>query len=735
MNRGVLIGVLAVSALSGGGPSARGVIASPSPQARIGEPPLPQPEIFVARAGLRLSLRTPTQSLTLGERLLLTLRFHNQGTEPLYIVPRHPSPVFSSRSQLAVRPAQEYRDAAESRRLPTVITPDKLVSLAPGETWDLPLDSADLRAPLRLPPGEYTARVDYINYPDYDWVHYDPYTMPAGIWEGLLTADPVRFTVAPAPDADVAGYVNRLKSDDPDDAALEVLALSGSDGATALIERIPLSSRSRGRILLALRRAEPLPAAEFIKALDRLPPHERMSLLASTEFLVLVQQKADCALLAYLTDNLDDLSSVTYQFRPLFEGSASRCPGMHDLLRRVVLDPARSPTGRGNAAALLGVIRDPAETPLLIDILERGPATAPHLSGHSVEAIHKGAAAGLGLIGGRDALAALGRALANDRRNSRISSALARALFDIGGPEAIPPLIGALSSSDPNLVIQTIGWLRELKASAAVPRLIALLRHRNPTIRAYAAGALKALGDPAAHDAMIAALDDVDENVQTSVTFYLAERGDGSTRDRFIRGLESRRQGIREAAIAGIRRFGTERDFSSVRRLFDLSGRPDVHGYLPYALSSLTFVSDRNRRGPEAWDAWYAQHRNSTRIEWAGEALRRTDEEPPRWPFSASPQREASVYLAERGDARFAADLERAAFTRRFAVRIEAARALAAFDEPKAVRLLMREFTGRFFGACDAANRVLNELTGQTRTVDCRDPGARSRAAADRGRP
>jgi tRNA-dihydrouridine synthase len=64
-------------------------------------------------------------------------------------------------------------------------------------------------------------------------------------------------------------------------------------------------------------------------------------------------------------------------------------------------------------------------------------------------------------------------------------------------------------------------------------------------------------------------------------------------------------------------------------------------------------------------------------------------------------------------------------------VRIEAARAIAIFDKWTAGRLLVREFTGRFVYGCVTANRALNELTAQNRTVDCRDPQARSKAAAE----
>jgi hypothetical protein len=186
---------------------------------------------------------------------------------------------------------------------------------------------------------------------------------------------------------------------------------------------------------------------------------------------------------------------------------------------------------------------------------------------------------------------------------------------------------------------------------------------------------------------------------------------------------------MREAAVVGLRRFGTADDFPRIRRLFDLPGRADVHGYLPSALGSLTFTSTSYQRGPKVWDEWYEQHRGATRVEWAREALRETDQDLRRSPLGDAPQGRALAYLAEQRAVRFLSDFERAAESTHFGIRVEAAKAIAAFDRRKAEGLLLREFTGRFHGGCDGANRALNELSGETRKVDCRDPRARARAA------
>jgi hypothetical protein len=188
---------------------------------------------------------------------------------------------------------------------------------------------------------------------------------------------------------------------------------------------------------------------------------------------------------------------------------------------------------------------------------------------------------------------------------------------------------------------------------------------------------------------------------------------------------------VREAAIRGLARFGTEDDFPRIRRLFALP-RPDVHGYLPTALGTLTFAAHSNPSDsePAFWDSWYEQRRGRTRVEWAREALARTDEASRRWPFEASPQRRALDFLASRRDPRFLADFERAAQSDRFAVRVEAARAIATFNKRAGARLLIREFGSRFQSACFNANQVLNDMAALNQRVDCADPQARAAAAA-----
>jgi len=689
--------------------------------------PLPPAEIFTAGDGLTISLHTATPTIRVGDSFVFTLRFENHGRARLVIVPRPVWPVFRPAAQSAM--ASEISDELDTaaRRLPRFIKPEQLIALAPGEQWDMPLDAFS-RQPVLLAPGEYTVGFTYVNAPDYQYVYYDPYTMPAGIWEGTVTAAPVRVSVtAPSPD-DVARYTDLLKSDRADDLALSFLALSGAGGARALVDQLPLLPRSRMRILLALGRAPTIPMRELIAAIDRLPPYERGSLIASPEFSLLLRVHGSCELLMFLVERFDDFTNVWHGFQSLFADRSGGCPGLGPALRAAVLDPSRNGWGRGTAAGLLGLFPDDGNKQLLLDILEQRLSSVPPPSPWSGDSIRAGAVSGLGLIGGADVVAALARALADERSSSSVTTQIAGALFAIGSPEVVPPLVAALSSSNTTLVTYALAWLRALRAAPAIPSIIPLLGHPNSTVRVYAAGALSDWPDSVVRGAMIAVKDVEDEALRPIVMSYLAKYGDSSMRNWFVSGLASPNAGVREAAVAGLRRFGTADDFPKIRRLFDLPGREAVKGYLPSALGSLTFTPDDYRGVPQVWDDWYAAHRGATRVEWAREALRPTDQQLRQSPLGTA-QGAALRYLTEQRDARFLPDFQRAAESTNFGIRVEAARAIAAFDRPKAQRLLLREFGGRFHGACDAANRALNQLTGDSRTVDCRDPQARVKAA------
>jgi HEAT repeats len=703
--------------------------------------PLPAQEAFVASDDLALTLVTAPGSVRLGERPAFTLRFENRGARRLYVVP--PSVFFGknavpSRVTLVferlttVGAAVSPTPASQARRVPVIIKLEQLVSIAPGQRWETPLDPR-VQAAQPLAPGEHTVRVVYTNYPDYDYVHYDPFRMPAAIWEGTVASTPVRFTVAlPAPD-DFGRLIEGLSSPAAERvAAARLLAVAGPQGVAALLDRL---TRRDGRVdsdvLFALRYIDPPPLRELMAAVETLSLQERGSFLGSAAFHDFVGGRVTCELLSALVPHLGAFyGPLPYHFSELFRAGSATCAAARPPLRDAMLDSTGPIRARGHAAALLGTFRHPDDERLLIDVLQRRLSGIPPATSFDGDPIGVGAAMGLRWFTSKQVIDALAAALRDESRQAFIGRAVVDALFHIGQPDVIPPLIEALSSPNPNLVIAIVGRLDASYAVPAVPRLLTLLRHNNPTIRSYAASAIRRLGDGSVRESMLAALKDANSDVQTSALFYLAEHGDDSLRDLFIAGLQSPRQSIREAAIDGIRRFGTADDFPRIRRLFDVPS-DQVRGYLPSALSGLTFTlasypSDSN---PKFWDDWYAQHGRASRVDWAREALARTDQENRASSYDASPQRGALEFLVLQRDPRFAPDFERAAQTTRYGVRVEAARAIATYDRRAAGRLLIREFSSRFYGACDAANRALNRLTGLDRPVNCLDPTAKREAA------
>ena len=62
----------------------------------------------------------------------------------MFIVPRQLNPVFSAGSQPVAHLLEDDVNNS-ARRIPTVITSARLVALAPGRIWDVPLDTPALR--------------------------------------------------------------------------------------------------------------------------------------------------------------------------------------------------------------------------------------------------------------------------------------------------------------------------------------------------------------------------------------------------------------------------------------------------------------------------------------------------------------------------------------------------------------------------------------------------------------
>jgi len=706
-------------------------------------PALPAAEVFVQQTGLKVTLQLPSPTVHVGGDPRFSLRFENQGQRPLHLIPHVVSNLFiETAGGRAVAPATSYI----SSRVFLSVRPAQLVRLDPGRSWDAPVIpehhgedvsggsryaahgfEKDSGWSLLLPPGEYLARFTYINAPGYG-AFYDPHEMPAGIWEGRIEAEPVRFTVVAATAEQLARDVKRISNQHGhmNDRLLPVLA----QAPDALLEQFKTTPEVRAVVFRAARLLPDAFVRQIVSALGALPQPEREQIVYSAELSMLLRERADCATLKVLVGDLaSSRGDVVSSLRLAFEHAAPECAEMRAELRRMLADAQLTPYARGNAAALLGTFRNPADVGLLIDGMEgRLPTAQPPPARN--DPVAAGSLKGLALIGGDAAREAITRALADEQRSAAIGSEAVTRLTDFGKAEMVQPLIAALSSADGSIVAAAISGLHRLRAQAAVPRLTELMAHRNSSVRLAAAAAIQAIGPGGLRVPMRKALDDSNANVRLSALFYLAHHGDPADLELFLTRLDSRNQLIGEAARTGVTRLGTADTFPRVRAVLDVP-HGGVQGNAHATLSALTFGdSVRQRRTPRQWDEWYTLHRQKTRRQWALESLQAF--------IAASPNQESAhyglaaiAYLADHGGAEWRAQFERAAAARLPAVRIEAARAIARFDRARASALLIREFDSRFLGACQGANDALNTLTHRQRRVDCTDPSARQRAKAE----
>ena len=129
----------------------------------------------------------------------------------------------------------------------------------------------------------------------------------------------------------------------------------------------------------------------------------------------------------------------------------------------------------------------------------------------------------LGLIGSKDAVPSLIKALQQDQDPEvRVSAAVT--LGNIGAKDAVPTLILALQDQDPQVRRRVAFVLGLIGASAvdAVPALIQALQ--DPEVRVSAAGALGKMGKDAV-PALILALQNEDWNIRYSVAEVLERIG------------------------------------------------------------------------------------------------------------------------------------------------------------------------------------------------------------------
>lgn len=127
----------------------------------------------------------------------------------------------------------------------------------------------------------------------------------------------------------------------------------------------------------------------------------------------------------------------------------------------------------------------------------------------------------LGTLQAEDAIATLSVLLAEPRTAS--SSSVANALAAIGTPEALAPLYAALTSDDLTPDRHAAMSALEQLGSAAVPGLLKLTGSESPVVQRNAVEMLGWIADPAATDALAAALQASDPGVRSQAAWALGE--------------------------------------------------------------------------------------------------------------------------------------------------------------------------------------------------------------------
>lgn len=331
------------------------------------------------------------------------------------------------------------------------------------------------------------------------------------------------------------------------------------------------------------------------------------------------------------------------------------------------------------------------------------------------EIVRRHAAQALGTIGGPAAGEALLSAAANPANASALG-ALAEAIGAISPPgadAALARLLPLLPSQDLVAWIAVAGRLRGL---AVMSQLQALLEHPDPRIQAAAIRGLGGTGWPAVRMRMIElATAGSAENTRSAALEYLMAHRDPSV----------------------VQLLGTGDHARGLRRRLEQADNENQIWSLAETLRRLTFASSDSQFGLNRadWDAWIEGRDGQSRPDWAEEAIARATAVPPtadKWlgmpMLLGEPAVLAVEHLAGLPDPPLAT-LRRATTSPSWHVRVAASRALAAWDESRAIRLLARELQNRYVLACLAAAQAL-AVVAEPFETDCSDPVSRTAAAA-----
>jgi len=214
--------------------------------------------------------------------------------------------------------------------------------------------------------------------------------------------------------------------------------------------------------------------------------------------------------------------------------------------------------------------------------------------------------------------------------------AAAKALGQIGDPQATPALIQALQDKDRDVRRAAAEALGQIGDRQAIPALIEALKDEDEGVRRAAAEALEKIGDPQATPALIQALQDKDRDVRRAAAKALGKIGDRQAVPALIEALKDEDEGVRRAAAEALEKIGPPAVPALIQALRDEDR--DVREAAAEALMRLTPVSPpQNEQERHAWQKRMASIRWAARQAKDYELLAAVLERQAAWEAALSP--------------------------------------------------------------------------------------------------
>lgn len=199
--------------------------------------------------------------------------------------------------------------------------------------------------------------------------------------------------------------------------------------------------------------------------------------------------------------------------------------------------PAATPVAPGAPPVSLDGITDPHELAGFLD--------------HTNKDVQMNAAMALSMMG-----AAAAPALIEAFAGSKEARATAAEVLGSLGPDAVEPLMNALSDTRSDVVVGAASVLGKLGDKRAVPALITLLDRNADNTGIVAAEALGYLGDTESVDALIRALNGTDNELQSGAARALGYIGDERAVSSLIEAMGSEDFSVRRIAIDALTGIG-----------------------------------------------------------------------------------------------------------------------------------------------------------------------------------